>query len=614
MLRLNRVAGHIVPSVAASSVVGCTTAGSSRNGSDDHVAIDASWSHQGEPLRWNGWGFDDTEFKLNSRGQIELGGSRYLFSGKELPSLRKWMEENAGLDISKTSAPQRHPVVAGARRNEAFTNAIKGHYARVADSDKERLFHAHGHTCQEVYALRFGEFARIPDLVVWPGSHEHVEAIVKAAVEHDVVIIPFGGGTSVTQAVVCPDDEKRMIVSLDMHAMCNIKWINRQSMLACVEAGMVGKELEKKLAPSGLTVGHEPDSAEFSTLGGWVATRASGMRKNRYGNIEDIVVKIKFVTAKGTMEKSVQVPRVSFGPDIHQIIMGSEGILGVVTEVVLRLRPRSEVTRYGSMIFPNFEAGVACMHDVAMQRLQPVSIRLVDNLQFQFGQALKPATDGWVHKAGDKAKKWYVTQHLKFDPNVMVAATLLFEGTKTEVDAHEKKIYTIAAKYGGMKAGPENGIRGYFLTYMIAYLRDFGFNFQFIAESFETSVPFDQLHAVCANTKERIITSAKSKGVKVKPFVSCRVTQTYDTGACIYFYFGIVWEGLKDPVATFSEIEHDARDEILKHGGSLSHHHGVGKLRKSWMAESVSAPGMTAIKALKSSLDPTNVFAAGNLV
>jgi alkyldihydroxyacetonephosphate synthase len=254
------------------------------------------------------------------------------------------------------------------------------------------------------------------------------------------------------------------------------------------------------------------------------------------------------------------------------------------------------------------------MHEIAMLRAAPVSIRLVDNMQFQFGQALKPEVHDWKEHMMDKAKKWYVIKHKKFDPEHMTAATLLMEGTAEEIKAQERTIYTIAAKYGGLKAGETNGIRGYFLTYMIAYLRDFGFDYQFIAESFETSVPWDHVYAVCQNVKNRIREDAKEQGIKFPPFVSCRVTQTYDNGACIYFYFGFIWTGLANPTNTFDIIEHNAREEILKLGGSLSHHHGVGKLRKSFMSDSVSPVGVKVLQGLKQAVDPKNIFANGNLI
>lgn len=565
------------------------------------------------PVKWNGWGFDDTELVLNQRGQVELTGSRYLFSGRELPSLRKWMEENAGLNVEWTSFSQPHPTLPEPVRNEKFLEAIKGAYSRISFSSQERLLHVHGHTAEEMFKLKFGKFDRTPDVVVWPESHEQCEVIVKAAQAHDVVLIPYGGGTSVAHALIPPADEKRMIVSIDMHCMNRVKWINKASMMACIECGAVGRDIEQKLAKHGLVLGHEPDSVEFSTLGGWIATRASGMRKNRYGNIEDIIVHTRVLTPTGTLEKGVLAPRISAGPDMHHVVMGSEGSLGLVTEAVVRLRPKAECTRYGSIIFPNFEQGVACMHEIALKRAAPVSIRLMDNVQFQFGQALKPGNSHWLEDIKDKIKKWYVLNRLKFVPETMTAATLLFEGDVAEVNRQEANVYEIAGKYGGVKAGEENGIRGYFLTYMIAYLRDFGFNYRFIAESFETSVKFENIIPMCAAVKERIYASAKANGVKFKPFVSCRVTQLYDTGACVYFYFGFVWQGVEDPVKAYTNIEHDAREEIISQGGSVSHHHGIGKIRAHLMEKTVGSAGVALLHAVKHHVDPKNIFGVGNL-
>jgi len=564
-------------------------------------------------VRWDGWGYDDSFFRINNDGLIELAGDRYLFSGKPMPELRKWFEAQVGLNISDHTPSQEHPTLSPPIRNKDFIQAIEGYHQKHSFSDQQRLYHAHGHTSQEVFALKFGHFQRVPDMVVWPEHHHQVESIVRAANKFNVVLIPFGGGTNVSHALVCPSAEKRMIVSLDMKLMNKVKWINRKNMLACVEAGVTGKNLENSLKKSGLCCGHEPDSAEFSTLGGWIATRASGMKKNKYGNIEDIVIRIKMVTVHGTVEKSIQVPRISTGPDIHQMILGSEGILGIITEAVIKVCPLPEYVKYGSLIFPDFESGVECLHEIAMRRKAPVSIRLVDNKQFQLGQALKMASPSWRHDLVNKAKKWYVLKKKNFDPNVMVAATLLFEGTRSSVRSQEKIIYSIAKKYGGMKSGEENGIRGYFLTYMIAYLRDFGYNYRFVAESFETSVPWENVLALCQNVKQRIRDDLK-EFTQAVPLVSCRVTQLYDSGACVYFYFGFLYSGVENPIKIFSKIEHNARDEILSHGGSLSHHHGVGKLRRGWMEDTIGRVGMQMLKGLKDTLDPNNIFGNGNLL
>eukprot|EP01118_Nematostelium_gracile_P009787 TRINITY_DN3310_c0_g1_i2.p1 TRINITY_DN3310_c0_g1~~TRINITY_DN3310_c0_g1_i2.p1 ORF type:complete len:640 (+),score=144.28 TRINITY_DN3310_c0_g1_i2:43-1920(+) len=572
--------------------------------------------HQGkEPFKWNGWGYEGNGFVLNERGQVYLQGDKYSMSNVSFPKFRPWAEALLGLDINyQHPAQERHPPLPEPIKNHEFLQAIEKNFDKISFEDKDRVFHAHGHTCEDIWKLRYGHFERAPDVVIWPGNHDHVVTIVKAAHQFNVVIIPFGGGTSVTSALDCPENERRMIVSLDMHEMNRIKWIDYESMMACIECGVVGKDLDAKLAKLGLCMGHEPDSNEFSTLGGWIATRASGMKKNVYGNIEDILVSAKMVTPTGILEKQSNWPRVSTGPDMHEIMMGSEGTMGVITEATVKLRPLPEVQAYGSIVFPDFESGLACLREIARQKCAPASIRLMDNLQFQFGQMLKPEDHSFTGEWIDAAKKWYVTSFKGFSVEKMVAATLLFEGNSAEVSLQQKRVYAIAAKFHGLQGGEENGRRGYFLTYMIAYIRDFGFQYSFMAESFETSVPWSQVGQLCQNVKDRIRLSCKEKGVKFPPFVTCRVTQTYDVGAAVYFYFGFIYRDLENPLKAYIEIESEARDEIIKNGGSLSHHHGVGKLRKKWMEQTISPTGIKVLKSVKESVDPKNIFANGNLV
>lgn len=567
-----------------------------------------------EKLKWNGWGYTDTKFVFNKEGNLYLSGHRYSLSGVELPSLRAFVEKEMGVTIDDKMAAQSMPTeYPAAIENPAFLKAIEGHFVRLSFEGLERLGHSHGHTVQELWALRYEKLDRIVDVVIYPGRVEDVEAIVKAAHDHNAVIIPFGGGTSVSCALLCPADETRMIISLDMHEMDKIKWVDRTNMTACIEAGIAGKDLVRKLEDIGLTMGHEPDSLEFSTLGGWVATRASGMKKNVYGNIEDIIVSLKTVTALGTWAREANVPRVSAGPDVPNIFLGSEGTLGVVCEAVVKVRPLPEVRRFGAVAFPNFESGVKFMHEVAMRRAQPASIRLVDPEQFRFGASLKPAAAGWFNHVKSEATKFYVTKYLKFDPNDICACTIVMEGSKTAVKAQEKLIYAIAKKHNGLKADEENGRRGYFLTFVIAYLRDLGLEMAFLSESFETSVPWSKTHALCIRVKERMQRAAREAGIKSKLFISCRVTQTYDVGACVYFYFGFSHKGLENPVEKFTYVEHSAREEILECGGSISHHHGVGKHRKDFIERAIQPLGIQTLRGIKHTLDPKNIFAANNI-
>ncbi|XP_055348767.1 alkyldihydroxyacetonephosphate synthase, peroxisomal-like isoform X2 [Paramacrobiotus metropolitanus] len=568
-------------------------------------------------LKWNGWGYQDSKFLVNKKGQVEFSGDRYGIAGQTLPSFRPWMISTLNIDLNFRTPSQPKPApkdCAPPVRNDKFLSALVETGIAWSGDGEDRLIRAHGHTLTEIFRLRAGKYDRIPDLVVWPASHADVVKLVALANEHNVVIIPFGGGTSVSQALECLSSEARMIISLDTSQMNHILWIDDKNWTACVEAGKVGQDLEAELAQSGFCTGHEPDSMEFSTVGGWVATRASGMKKNVYGNIEDLVVHVKMVTARGVIQKNCQVPRMSAGPDIHQFILGSEGTLGVITEVVLKIRPLPEVKRYGSIVFPCFEDGVACLRQAAKERCWPASIRLMDNQQFRFGQALKPEAASVFHSFWDGCKKFYVTRVKGYDPEKMCVCTLLFEGSSHDVMHLEERLYSIAAAHGGMPAGEENGLRGYTLTFVIAYLRDLGFEYGVVSESFETSVPWDSVVDLCRNVKFRVKKECDHHGVKQPPLITCRVTQSYDAGACIYFYFAFNYRGLSgDPVHVYEEIETAARDEILANGGSISHHHGVGKLRDRWLKQTISPGGLGILQAVKAYIDPKNIFAAGNL-
>jgi alkyldihydroxyacetonephosphate synthase len=203
-------------------------------------------------------------------------------------------------------------------------------------------------------------------------------------------------------------------------------------------------------------MGHEPDSVELSTLRGWIATNASGMKKNQYGNIEDILLDVTVISVAGKLQRAQVASRESIGLDPKLWMIGSEGSLGIVTSAVVKLFPLPDEQRYGSIIFKTFEEGLAFMYDLAQEEKLPASVRLVDNLQFQFGQALKPAAHG-AKKLKSKAEKWLVTGPLGFDPEKMVAVTLVFEGTRANVEQEQRRVYELAKRHGGRKGGAENG-------------------------------------------------------------------------------------------------------------------------------------------------------------
>jgi alkyldihydroxyacetonephosphate synthase len=559
------------------------------------------------------WGFRDTQFQMLPNGHVVLTGTRYALSGIELPTLVPWVGDVMQVDFLRTpvDAGQYPPPVPASKAPEALRSALEAIVspAHVTDLAAVRLRHGHGHTVEEIFALRSQGFARVPDLVVYPRSEADVLALVELAQREGCVLVPFGGGTNVTEALRCRADEVRPIVSVDMRRMNRILWIDRENMMVCVEAGAVGRHLTDALAAHGLTIGHEPDSFEFSTVGGWVATHASGMKKNRYGNIEDLLLDVRVVTTHGIVSRTPIVPRDSIGVDPRRWILGSEGRLGIVTQAVLKVRPLPEREEFDAIVFKSFPEGVAFLRALTRAGRIPASVRLVDNTQFQLSQTLKPAAEGMA-AFKRRTEKWYVTGLLGFDPAQMVACTLVFEGDRDDVAAQRAIVKRLAKQHGGVHAGAENGKKGYQLTFGIAYLRDFVMKFGVLAESFETTVSWTDVERMIENVKARLQRDFPQMGLRGKPFVTARITQLYDSGVCVYFYLGVHRGEHTDPVQAFMTLERAAREEILASGGSLSHHHGVGNLRRAFLPQVLSPAAHGWSETVKRAIDPHAIFGA----
>lgn len=564
----------------------------------------------------DGWGYADTRFEVQPNGSVVLTGSRYSLTGDELPALMPWFCQMLGSPLSYENRNEPHypPAIPAAQQNPALRADLDAVFAadQVSDEPTVRLRRGHGHTGAEIWAIRYETLPRVPDLVVFPTGHDQVVALVDIAKAHGACVIPFGGGTNVTDALRIGVDETRFVIAVDMRRMNKVLWIDLVNQMACVEAGATGRHIVAELEKYGRTMGHEPDSLEFSTLGGWIATNASGMKKNRYGNIEQLVLDMTVVTSHGVVDRPSVGPRESIGVNPTQYMFGSEGNFGIVTSAVVKLFDLPEVQRYGSVLFPDLSKGLAFLYDLQRSGAVPASVRVMDHVQFHFGQALKPAKHGFAAKAKSEMEKLLVTKVKGYDPHKMAVATLVFEGSKAEVDFQERTLYSIATQHGGMKAGATNGERGYQLTFGIAYIRDLTFEHWAIAESFETSVPWSKAIDLYDRVKARVTREHAVRHLPGKVFFTGRLTQVYATGVCIYFYLGFYAKGVADPIAEYANLEHVAREEILAAGGSLSHHHGVGKIRQDFLNRVYSESGLHLMREVKRAIDPNNLFGANN--
>ncbi|KAK2591963.1 hypothetical protein QQS21_010335 [Conoideocrella luteorostrata] len=560
------------------------------------------------------WGFTDTSYRLRADGQVEITGARYPSSGHVLPDLLPWITEVMRIQPpKKQSSPAPPPSAQIAKRhfNDAFIDQIQqilppNHWSQ---DPEVCMRHGHGHSLEDMYKANYAGFTRIPDIVLYPDNASQVSQIIAAAHKHQARLLPYGGGTNVNGGLSCSVDETRLIAAVSLRRMNQVLWVDKANRLAKIEAGAVGRHIVAALAKHGMTLGHEPDSIEFSTLGGWIATKASGMKKNRYGNIEDILLQVEMATPCGVIGRFLQSipPRESVGVDSASLALGSEGNLGIITSAIVKISPLPEHQIFGSLLFKTFANGMAFLYDLARNREQPASVRLIDNAQFQFGMALKPRPAGF-QSWKRKLTKAYVTKIRKFDPQMMTACTLVFEGSMKQIAKEQSAVYYLARKHGGLYAGAANGKQGYELTFAIAYIRDFAMTIDIFAESFETSCTWTAAPELYQRVIDRVRREHLARSLPGIPFLSARISQIYDTGVTIYFYLAISVEGVTRPLEAYKALERAARDEILSCGGALSHHHGVGTLRSNFLPRIFSTGSMECQNRLRSALDCRGVF------
>ena len=587
----------------------------------------------GEEEAFGAWGFKDSKFIVSGGEKtVVMKGNRYSIGGRKLPKLVPFLEKEMKTKIDLTGrevlpAPRGDAKITslyekvgegqlGGEAKRALEEICGSENCKFGSGVEElvaRVRHNFGHAQSDIYRMRTGEVGRVPDGVIWVECEEQVVGVVKAAKKYDICLIPFGGGTNVAEMLRCNEDETRPIVSIDMRKMDTVLWINEEDGLACIEAGATGRKITKVLSARGFTMGHEPDSFEFSTLGGWVATKASGMKKNKYGNIEDIVRGVSGVDGSGSVIRSNYggsgVGRSCSGMDIKDVLLGSEGGLAVITRCVVKVEKLPESTGFESVLFEEFECGVGFMRDMSGKTNKPVSVRLVDNEQFRLGMVMKGgATEGLLATSLKRFALWWYG----FNTSSIVGVTLKYEGSVDEVEAQRGVVRDLAKKWGGLLGGEAGGRAGYELTFAIAYLRDFAMTHGLIGESFETFVQYSKLVAMVDAVKMAVKQEGRSKGLCGDVLCSARVTQLYGDGACVYFYVLIDGSGLTNASATFDSIERLAREVILEYGGSLSHHHGIGKHRAGFLKE-IGGEGVGGlVKAVKGALDPDGLFGSKN--
>ncbi|MFL3014580.1 MAG: FAD-binding oxidoreductase [Candidatus Neomarinimicrobiota bacterium] len=569
---------------------------------------DSNWGHK--------WGYKDSGFIINEDMSVTFTGNRYPICGKRLPNFIPFVEEVLGVRFDKKPKIQEveKTHVTESRVNKPFLEELRKSFEenRFTFEHNERVLHSHGqHSTDEVYKVLYNKLEKFTDLVFYIESEEETKKLIDLAKKHNVCLIPYGGGTNVTNALRPPKEESRMVVSVDTRRMNKIETLDEENLMVVVQAGITGKALEDGLNKRGFTVGHEPDSYEFSTVGGWVSTNAAGMKKHKYGNIEDIVQNITMVTPVGIVNQKRPLTRSSFGIKAQNILFGSEGNLGIITSATLKIHRLPERSAYESIIFSDWKTGVRFMHDLFHSNMVPASARLADNLQIRLGNALKENKEG-LGKTLDDFKKYILFNFKGLNPEKFTAAVFKIEGSNSEVQNQMENLKVLAKKHKGILAGESTGRSGYLATMVIAYIRELIFTQNILGETMETAVPWSKINQVKGEAFKLINELHKENNLPGKPFFTSRISKIYHTGVCMYNTIAMSFEGIENPEDVFTRIEHKMRENFIKNGGSISHHHGVGKLRKDFMSDTISEGSIEMVKGVKKTQDPDNIFGVKN--
>lgn len=549
-----------------------------------------------QAMKWWGWGLDGVEF-----------------THEDKPQLAGFIKERIGLDVTRVTAkPPRfedleipEPTLADELRS-ALVAAVGEEHVSVDPLD--RVTHARGKSIRDLIRTRAADLPRVPDAVVRPADEDAVTAVLQAALAHDAVVIPFGGGSSISGSIEAEAHEARTVVSVDMARLDRVLGVDPASRLARVQAGVYGPDLERQLNAQGFTMGHFPDSFTHSTLGGWIATRSSGMQSDRYGDIADIAKGLRVVTPSGTLVVQPN-PTMSTGPSVREMILGSEGRLGIITEATVQVRRVPAERTILGYLFPTFGAGLAAMEEIAASECSPSVTRVSDAPETQFSFATRKAST-LLDKVQSQALQLFLKKRKGFDLEQMCLSFIGYEGSPGHVKAERKAVGRIVSSHGGLCIGASPGALYDQKKFDTPYIRDFLLDRGAAADVSETAMPWSRLLPVYEATTKAAKDALAQLGVP--GYVMCHLSHSYHAGACLYFTFAFEPGG--DMLTEYDVVKSAIQQAFVDHGATLSHHHAVGTEHAQWLEEDITAPGVKLLTALFDGTDPGRNLNPGKIV
>ncbi len=466
---------------------------------------------------------------------------------------------------------------------------------------EQRVRHSHGSGYPDLIRLRHGEFEHAPDAVVSPSSSEELASLLAACSAEDVAVVPFGGGTSVVGGVEPRCGGRDKVISLDLCRMQDVE-LDARSLTARLGPGLRGPEAEQALNRAGTTLGHFPQSFEYATIGGFAATRSAGQASSGYGRFDQLVTSVSMLSPAGPVS-TLETPHTAAGPSIRELVVGSEGTLGVIDEVTVRVRPEPEQRRYEAWFAADWAGGTEIVRSLAQGEALPDIVRLSDEEETRFSLQLS-GIEGTRRRALDA----YLGIRRRTGGCMMICG---WEGEPDAVRRRRSIGAALLRKGGAVPLGKKAGESWEHGRYNGPYLRDELIERGIFVETLETSHTWSRLDELYKAVGGALRSTLEKGGTP--PIVLCHLSHAYPDGASLYFTF-VARARPGEELEQWREAKTAACEAIVGAGGTITHHHAVGTDHAPYMEAEVGALGLEILRAAKERLDPAGIMNPGKLL
>ncbi|MEZ5116348.1 MAG: FAD-binding oxidoreductase [Candidatus Nanopelagicales bacterium] len=468
-----------------------------------------------------------------------------------------------------------------------------------------RLAHTGGLSYVDLVRRRRGDVSDAPDAVLLPASHDEVEALLAVCVRHGVAVVPFGGGTSVVGGVRPVADGFGAVVSVAFDRMAALLEVDEESLLATVGPGITGPTLERLLAARGLTLGHLPQSWERATIGGYVATRSAGQASSGYGRSDEMVESLRVATPAGSLHLG-RAPSSAAGPDLRQLFVGGEGVLGIITEVTLRVRHLPAYSRYEGVMFPSYAAGIAAFRALLQAGLRADVMRLSDEEE----TAATLMMSGPSGRTGQAFGAYLKARKVEHGSLVILG----WEGLSARaVGARRTPAWALLRQHGAVPLGRRVGESWRHGRFSGPFLRDRLMDDGYLVETLETATTWNRLLPLHETVLTTLKGALRSADGGPGPYVMSHVSHVYETGASLYVTV-LARADAADPAEQWRAAKRAVGDAIAGSGATITHHHAVGLDHEPWMRAEVGDLGLDVLRAVKATVDPTGILNPGKLI